>query len=104
MAGIPRFSAQVTAVSVPKMRDYEYEQNRSIYQTLKKAGERINNTFFDMVAQGEIGKPNQDYETNVKNYETAVANNRPKEEVDALKKKVEETPEYKFNHFVGWGF
>ena len=57
MEEIPRFNAQVIPVSVPKMRDYEYEQNRSIYQTLKKAGERINNTFFEMVAQGKIGEP-----------------------------------------------
>lgn len=54
---IPRFYAQITTVSAPKMVDYEYEQNRSIYKTLKEAGERINNTFFEMVAQGELAQP-----------------------------------------------
>ena len=57
MAGIPRFQAQIKTVSIPRMQDYEYEQNRSIYQTLKAAGERIDNTFFEMVAEGQLGQP-----------------------------------------------
>lgn len=59
MSNIPRFNAQIMQISVPNMKDFEYEQNRSIYQALKAAGERINNTFFEMVAEGKLGEPNQ---------------------------------------------
>ena len=54
MADIPRFFAQVQQVSVPRMKDFEYEQNRSIYETMKRAGEQINNTFFEIVAEGQM--------------------------------------------------
>ena len=57
MAEIPRFYAQVQQVSVPRMRDYGYEQNVSIYKTLKAAGERIDNTFFELIAEGQLGQP-----------------------------------------------
>lgn len=57
MADIPRFYAQVGQISVPRMRDYGYEQNVSIYKTLKAAGERIDNTFFEIVAEGQLGQP-----------------------------------------------
>ena len=54
MAEIPRFYAQISQVSVPRMKDYEYEENRSIYETMKKAGEQISNTFFEIVAEGSL--------------------------------------------------
>lgn len=54
MAGIPRFSVQIQQIGIPRMKDYEYEENRSIYETMKRAGEQISNTFFEMVAQGSL--------------------------------------------------
>ena len=76
---IPRFSVQIQQIQVPRMQDYEYEQNRSIYETMKKAGETISNTFFEMVAQGSMpfqqgkttGKPRRESEQ-FKEYEKSV--------------------------------
>lgn len=56
MADIPRFTAQLQSISVPQMKDYEYEQNISIYQTLKQSGERISNTFFELYSRGKMDK------------------------------------------------
>lgn len=78
---IPRFNAQFNQISVPRMQDYQYEQNVSLYKTLKAAGERIDNTFFEMVAEGQLGQPNiqenPDYSQAAKNYKDAAdyANN-----------------------------
>lgn len=63
MADIPRFDAQIQSIQTVRMKDYEYEQNRSIYQTMKKAGETISNTFFEMVAQGKLPFQQQQNQT-----------------------------------------
>lgn len=94
MANIPRFTAQITEVSVPRMQDYGYEQNRSIYKTLKQAGERMSNTFFEMLANGELLKKNPDYETNVMRFEGKIADKRSPQEIQSSKKEMSETPIY----------
>ena len=104
MAEIPRFYAQVQQVTVPRMRDLGYEQNVSIYKALKAAGERIDNTFFEMVAEGKLGQPNQvenpAYKQAVESYERAKSNEAPKSEVEALRSKMEQTPATVFR----WGY
>lgn len=103
MAGIPRFQAQIKTVSIPRMQDYEYEQNRSIYQTLKAAGERIDNTFFEMVAEGRLGEPNSrenpDYKAAVKEHDKAISTGNQKY-IEETRQKVEQTPNRIFNW---WG-
>ncbi|MBO7712614.1 MAG: hypothetical protein J6S85_03875 [Methanobrevibacter sp.] len=107
MAGIPRFDAQVGQISVPRMRDYGYEQNVSIYKTLKAAGERIDNTFFEMVAEGKLGEPNQttnpEFEAAAKEYSDAVNNNRPDAEINEKRLRFENTPATKFSWFSWYG-
>jgi len=104
MAEIPRFYAQVQQVSVPRMRDYGYEQNVSIYKTLKAAGERIDNTFFEMIAEGRLGQPSQTenpaYKQSVEAYERAKSNQASKQEIEQARTKMEQTPATIFR----WGY
>ena len=34
MAGIPRFNAQIGAISVPSMKNFQQDQNEQIYKTI----------------------------------------------------------------------
>lgn len=99
MVSIPRFNANITQISVPKMQDYQYEQNVSIYKTLKAAGERIDNTFFEIVAEGQLGQPgmqeNPDYKDAMKQAADAAGQNSPYAKEFA--QKAAQTPRYNFS-------